>query len=143
MSIALYTDHSRMIIPNWLSLGGTIIGVTVHALMDGWSGVGFSLIGMLGLLLLLLIVYAAKGVEAGDVKLFAGLGALAGLEVGFTSFLYSIFAAAVVGLLIFFWKVRRRGTSDHYVSLKRMQFPFMYAVVPGFVLTFLSMEVLP
>lgn len=144
---AFYTDHTRMMIPNWLTGSGILIGVMLHAIRDGWDGLLYALTGMGGSLVIMLLIYACRGVEAGDVKWFAALGAIGGLELSFTSLVYSLTAAALVGLgILGVRKLRAARVTNEEANHQeakggRIQFPFMYAVLPGVILTFIMLEV--
>lgn len=135
--IAFYTDHTRMIIPNWLTASSALTGLLIHGVASGWSGLKMSLIGLAGSFLISFVIYLCKGFEAGDVKLFAAFGAMGGLEFSFTGLVHSLVIAAVVGLFIHFFRYIRKSGIRH----TRIEFPFMYAVLPGLAVTFLTMEV--
>lgn len=146
-AIAFYTDHTRMMIPNWLTGSGILAGVMLHALRDGWDGLIYAMLGTGGSLAVMLLIYVCRGVEAGDVKWFAALGAIGGLELSFTSLVYSLTAAAVVGLAILSvrklktYKATNESGNQQEAKGDRIQFPFMYAVLPGLLLTFIALEV--
>jgi len=137
-AIAFYTDHRWMMIPNWLTVSAALTGLSVHAITDGWSGVKLSLIGCVGSLLLSSVIYICRGFEAGDVKLFASFGAIGGLEFSFTGLVHSLVIAAAVGIVILF--IRKLLHKKH-VRGTRIEFPFMYAVLPGLILTYIITEV--
>jgi Flp pilus assembly protein protease CpaA len=80
--IAGWTDWRSRRIPNWLTVPGLLIGVSVNALIGGWAGLKTSLLGAgLGLLLLLLPFVFLRSLGAGDWKLAGALGAFVGWEV--------------------------------------------------------------
>lgn len=141
--IAFYTDHTRMIIPNWLTLSAAAAGVALHAVDAGWDGLKVSLVGLVGSFLITFIIYLCKGLAAGDVKLFASFGALGGLEFSFTGLVNSLVIAALVGTCILIMRrMRREPSADAGGNGKtRIEFPFMYAVLPGLILTYVTMEV--
>jgi len=139
VAIAFYTDHTRMIIPNKLTLGMTLIGLVLHTVFDGLQGLMHAFIGMVGSLAALLVIYLCRGVEAGDVKLFAAFGAIGGLTVSLTALVYSLVIAAAVGIIVLLTRKLRNRSKDN--AGQRIQFPFMYAVLPGFILTWVAMEV--
>lgn len=138
--IAFYTDHTRMIIPNWLSACGSIAGLLVHTVAFGLHGLAQSLIGLSIAMFCMLILYSCKGVGAGDVKLFAAYGAIGGWEISLYGLIYSLVAAAIGGLLLIGWKVIKAKSFRGMIG-RRLQFPFMYAVLPGFLLTYWLLEV--
>ncbi len=139
--IAFYTDHTRMIIPNRLTITMAMTGLGLHAIMSGPDGIARSFIGLFGSLAALLVIYLCRGVEAGDVKLFVALGAIGGLEVSLSVLVCSLVIAAAMGIFVLVARRVRDGGRDQ--SGRRVQFPFMYAVLPGFILTWVMMEVPP
>jgi prepilin peptidase CpaA len=74
---AAYTDLKWRRIPNWLTLPALPVGLIAQTVYgDGfWQGLGGALAGFLALLPLFLV--GAGG--AGDVKLFAAVGAFVGI----------------------------------------------------------------
>jgi len=139
VAIAFYTDHTRMIIPNKLTVSMTLIGMVLHAIMDGWQGLLHAVIGMIGSLAMMLAIYLCRGVEAGDVKLFAALGAIGGLTLSMTVLVYSLVIAAAIGIIVL--AIRKLRSRSEAKSGQGLQFPFMYAVLPGFILTWVALEV--
>jgi prepilin peptidase CpaA len=152
---ALVTDLRRSVIPNKLTglFGG--LGLIGHGAFHGWQGLLFSAVGALSGFLVMLVLYAMRGVGAGDVKLFAAIGSLTGWSIMLHILMYAVLIAGAVGTV---WlmhlqlkKVRRflrlRPSSAPYglASLlygprpagKRepLQFPFMLAVAPAVLLT--------
>src|SRR5204863_2024698 len=76
----------------------------------GWEGLGWSLVGTVIGLALLLPAYAIGGMGAGDVKLLAGVGAW----IYGTHTVYAFAVAAVVGALLAIGMVLvRRGWKKH------------------------------
>lgn len=89
-AIAAVTDLRARVIPNWLTLPCAVAGVGVGAYTDGASGAARTLLGIFLCGLPPLVLFRRGALGGGDVKLFAGLGALlgarAGLEVELASF---------------------------------------------------------
>jgi prepilin peptidase CpaA len=94
--IAAVIDGWRLRVPNRLTYPLIIGGWLYGAAYFGWQGLGWSLLGTLVGLALLLPAYAIGGMGAGDVKLLAGVGAW----VGAGDMLYAFVATALVGGLI-------------------------------------------
>jgi prepilin peptidase CpaA len=100
---AAVTDMRTGLIPNWL----TFPVIAGAPLVHGWlSGPGALLRSLLALLLCGLVPYLMfrrGGMGGGDVKLFAAVGAVAGLGAGLQIELVSMLLACVwgLGLLVF------------------------------------------
>ena len=81
--VAMLHDWKTRKIPNYLTLGGIVFGIVIHAATGGLKGAGFSLLGA-GMCLVLPAIQFARGeMGGGDVKLFAAVGAIVGPSVGF------------------------------------------------------------
>lgn len=151
---AVYWDVRYKKIPNWLSVGGAVVGLGYHIVVGSWSGLAFSLAGLCVAGLLFLILYLFRAVGAGDVKLFAAIGAVAGTQFVLYCAMYSIFYAGVIAVLILLftrtflkkmwqavWRVfsafiaKDPGILEEYKQKESTRFAFMYAVVPGVLTT--------
>ncbi|WP_312894901.1 A24 family peptidase [Paenibacillus eucommiae] len=148
--LAFISDVKRSLIPNVLTGSAAAAGVVYHSVFDRWDGFLYSMIGLIAGFLLLLILYLFRAIGAGDVKLFAAVGAMMGAGFVWQSMMYSLVYAGLIGflLLIFRKKVsetvgKMAGWLFSIIALKSfsmiknakeqelMQFPFMYAVAPG------------
>lgn len=98
---AAVTDLRHRRIPNLYTFSAAGVALAAHALAGGWGGLLFSLAG-LGLgMALLLPMYAARGMGAGDVKLLGAVGAALGPLGVFNAFLFSALAGlAYLGILL-------------------------------------------
>lgn len=159
MAVAFYTDVTKKKIPNAVSVPAALIGIGYHAAASGWTGLIFACIGTLASFLPLLLLYAFGGVGAGDVKLFAAVGAIAGTEYGLYCLMYSIVYGGVIGLVMLtvrkelhrrIWSTLRSyfcalvyrtslDASEAGGTTERLRFPFMYAVLPGALTAYLYM----
>jgi Flp pilus assembly protein protease CpaA len=81
--VAMLHDWKTRKIPNYLTLGGILFGIAIHALTGGMKGAGFSLLGAAMCVVLPAIQFARGDMGGGDVKLFAAVGAMVGPSVGF------------------------------------------------------------
>lgn len=112
--IAAVLDQRSGRIPNWLSAGVLVIGVSVSAwsayVANGTSGaatsVGMSALGAVGAGLVPLVLYRLRAIGAGDVKLFIAIGAALQLKRGLEVEL----AAFVVGAVLAQVKLAWEGT---------------------------------
>jgi prepilin peptidase CpaA len=85
-------------IPNWLTLAGLIAGFSCHCYLGGWAGLlvaaeGFGLGGGI-----YFVLYMLRGMGAGDVKLMAALGSIAGPMSWFILFLATSILGGVVAV---------------------------------------------
>ncbi len=99
--VAAVIDGYALKVPNWLTftmiLSGWLYGTMAPPAGAGWyAGLGWSLLGTLVGLALLLPMYAIGGMGAGDVKLLAGVGAWVGASHTF----YAFCVAAIVGAVL-------------------------------------------
>lgn len=154
IAVAFVIDARKSLIPNKVTICGTMIGFVFHAFTEGWSGVLFAGIGAITGFTALLLLYFFGALGAGDVKLFAAIGAIMGFTFVVQSMLYAILCAGIIGLFLLFIRKQMINTGHKLatwlVSIavcqdmgsllgmkhqKNMKFPFMYAVVPGVALT--------
>ena len=78
LGTAVATDLRLSRIPNWLTFPVMMIGLCMHAWMNGEAGMVFSLAGLGVGLALFLILHLSGNIGAGDVKLMAAVGTLVG-----------------------------------------------------------------
>jgi prepilin peptidase CpaA len=104
--IAGWTDWRSRRIPNWLTVPGFLLGVSVNVLVGGWAGLKTSLLGAgLGLLVLLPFVFL-RSLGAGDWKLAGALGAFVGWPALADLLMGSVFVAGVMALVLVIYKRR-------------------------------------
>jgi prepilin peptidase CpaA len=77
LSAAIYDFRFRRI-PNWLNLSGLILGFGLNLFCFHWRGPLISIEGLLIAAAIYLPLYMLRGMGAGDVKLMAAVGAIAG-----------------------------------------------------------------
>ncbi|MFB5674407.1 prepilin peptidase [Paenibacillus terreus] len=159
LAAALVTDLRSMKIPNKLTLPAALGGLAVHAVSGGWEGMLFACAGLGTGFALLLVMYWMGAVGAGDVKLFAGIGAWTGAAFVFQSAIYSVMFAGVIGLLIVLWKreavlrlrrvlfnlggflIFRGGNPFKAGRESQLRFPFMVAVIPGVISAYVYLSI--
>lgn len=111
--VAAVIDGYKLKVPNWITFPMIISGWVVSTMSFGLEGLGWSLIGTLVGLALLLPAYAIGGMGAGDVKLLAGVGAW----VGGTITLYAFCVSAIIGGVIAVGMVLyRKAWHKHYAQ---------------------------
>ncbi|MBZ5723703.1 MAG: A24 family peptidase [Acidobacteriia bacterium] len=98
-------------IPNWLTVSGVLIGLALNTFLDPvWPGLRFSLKGLgLGFAVYFLL-YALRAMGAGDVKLMAAVGALAGWEDWVGILLVTSIIGGVAGLILVATRGRMKST---------------------------------
>lgn len=103
---------------------------------------------------MVLVLYAIGALGAGDVKLFAAIGAIMGVMFVVQTLVYAILWAGLIGLFLLLFQRKIRTTSrklagwlfsilvlkrfETFFELKQqknIKFPFMYAVFPAVAVT--------
>ncbi|MGC5776209.1 prepilin peptidase [Paenibacillus pabuli] len=152
---AFVTDVRSMKIPNRLTIPVTAAGFLAHIISGGWEGFLFSAVGFAVGFGVLLLMYMIGAVGAGDVKWFGGMGAWTGLAFGVHVIIYSVLYAGAIGLVILLFRrdsaKRIRGMAGNLAGFfmlgslklvnkeKTLKFPFMLAVLPGFISAYFYM----
>jgi prepilin peptidase CpaA len=109
-AIAAIFDIRYRRIPNWLVLAGIIVGFSWNVYSSGWSGLLHSSEG-LGLgFVLYFPLYLIRARGAGDVKLLAAVGAVAGPGNCFWIVLLTAILGGVIALLLLIFRGRVRQT---------------------------------
>lgn len=100
-SLACYFDLRYRRVPNWLTIGGAVVGLIVNAAGGRlWPAAA----GLLAGFLILLVPYLFGGVGAGDVKLLAAFGVILGPPV-----LRGTLIGVILGGLGALWLKGREG----------------------------------
>jgi prepilin peptidase CpaA len=97
---AALVDAARRKIPNGISLGTAAAGVALAATGTSGVSVSSSILGFFFGFLLMLPGHLLGSTGAGDVKLFAGAGAVAGVEQIIPAFLLTAIAGGVFAVFI-------------------------------------------
>lgn len=111
---AAVTDWRSGLIPNWLTLPAMVAAPIVHGFVDGLRGLVLSVLGLLVCGLVPYLLFRKQAMAGGDVKLFAAVGAVAGLYVGIEAELLAFIFAAVFSLGRLAWRgklLRTMGNS--------------------------------
>lgn len=87
-------------IPNWLTFGGSALGLVISTFLGGVTGAGLHLLGWSVGLAIFLPVFVLDGLGAGDVKLMACLGAWLGPIGVLWTALYAAIAGGVLALVV-------------------------------------------
>jgi prepilin peptidase CpaA len=98
-------------IPNWLTVGGVVLGVALNTVIGPpEAGLGFSLAGLGVAFGIYLALYALRAMGAGDVKLMAAIGALVGWERWFGIFFVTALIGGVMALILLLARRRLKQT---------------------------------
>ncbi|MBL8216854.1 MAG: prepilin peptidase [Bryobacterales bacterium] len=101
---AAATDLRNRRIPNSLTVGGVVAGLVLNLGINGMIGARASLLGLALGFVVLLPPFLLRGGGAGDVKLMAAVGALAGPLNTFSIFILTAIFGGVLALALLFWK---------------------------------------
>ena len=99
-SLACVTDLRTRRIPNVLTFGAALAGLTYQAVSGGVDGLGNAALGWLAGALIFVIPFALGGLGGGDVKLLAALGAWLGPQQILWLALYAGVAGGAMALVV-------------------------------------------
>lgn len=116
VATAAVSDLRTRRLPNWLTVPAFAAAVLAHTVVNGFTGLGFALLGFATGFGILLILWLIGGGGGGDVKLMGALGAWLGSSLIIAVFLTStaLAAATTVAILLAgmlsrgYWHVHRR-----------------------------------
>lgn len=106
---AIFDVKSRRI-PNLLTLPAILLGLLLHLIVGGWhqlalAGLACAICGSI-----FLIFWLAGGMGAGDVKLMAAVGCLAGLPSVAWLLISTALAGGVMAIALALWRGRFKET---------------------------------
>lgn len=104
LSLALYQDIKIQKIKNIVTFPIALTGFAVNFLQWGPVGTLVSLKGWLVPVAVLIVFYYINVMGAGDIKLFAAIGAVMGLRFAMYSFVYSVFAGGVIAVMLLIFR---------------------------------------
>ena len=115
--VATFTDIRWRRIPNWATVPGFFLGLTLNVAHGGWAGLKTSVLGAgLGLLLLFPFV-VLRSLGAGDWKLAGAVGSLLGPGTLTDLLLMSVFVAGLMAIALVIYKRRVWETMRNLKSL--------------------------
>ncbi len=103
---AAVIDGLKLRVPNWLTFHLLAGGLAFSTWNGGWPGLAASLQGAGLGLALMLPLYTIGGMGAGDVKLFAGVGAWVGPVATFWAFVTGVEVGGLMALAMIAWSGR-------------------------------------
>jgi len=104
------TDIKSRRIPNLITGPAILAGLLLHLSLDGWRGLLTSLAAGLICGAIFLIFYLAGGMGAGDVKLIAAVGCLAGLSNTAYLLVLTSLAGGAMGIVFALMRGRLKET---------------------------------
>src|SRR5947199_6184792 len=114
--VAAVIDGYKLKVPNWITFPMILSGWAVNLAMFGWPGLGWSLLGTVVGLALLMPAYAIGGMGAGDVKLLAGVGAWVWGTVTFYAFAVSAIIGGVIAVaMVLFGRTWHKHQSQFWM----------------------------
>lgn len=150
-------DVQQHRIPNRLTYPTMVAGVLLHTYSQGWKGTKTSLAGFLLAGGIVFLFYVVNAMGAGDLKLFAALGAMVGPSYGLKIVLTSAVAGGVMAVVYALYRGRLRSTLLNVGSVlkfhawagvqahpelnldnpKALRMPYGLAIATGTLYTFL------
>ncbi|HEY2411042.1 MAG TPA: A24 family peptidase [Pirellulaceae bacterium] len=119
--VAAVIDGFELKVPNWVTFPFIVSGWIYSTLAFGWEGLGWSLLGMVVGLALLLPLYAIGGMGAGDVKLLAGVGAwIYGMHTAYAFSVSAIVGAALAVAMVLATRAWKRHAAQFMVILNEI-----------------------
>jgi prepilin peptidase CpaA len=109
--VAAVIDGWKLKVPNWITFPLVLSGWIYSTAYFGWEGLGWSLLGTVVGLALLLPAYAIGGMGAGDVKLLAGVGAWMWSTTTLYAFCVSALVGGAIAIVMVLW---RRDWYHHF-----------------------------
>src|SRR5205085_4465981 len=105
---AIYDIRYRKI-PNWLTVGGVLLGLAINfGIGPPEGGIVFALEGFIAGFGVYLFLYVLRAMGAGDVKLMAAVGSMVGWQNWFGIFLITAVVGGVLSIVVSLAK-RRLG----------------------------------
>ena len=119
-SIAAVTDVWKYRVYNALTLPLFLSGMVYQAVCGGWESLGSGLLGASFGFLALILPYLMGVMGAGDVKLFAGVGARLGYPITIKVFVVSVFVAGIYAAVLIIWRDNGKNIAVSRVLFHRL-----------------------
>jgi len=111
------TDLRSRRIPNWLTVAGAVSGFGFHAWRAGSEGLGFAGMGFGAAFGIYAVLFLLRGMGAGDLKMMAAMGAIAGWSNWLLLFVLSAVIGGMVALIVI---VARGRVGQTWRNLRRL-----------------------
>jgi prepilin peptidase CpaA len=112
----VYDVRSRRV-PNFVTLPAICFGLLLHFTLGGWGELGSALAAGLICGLVFLVFYLAGGMGAGDVKLIAAVGCIAGLSFVGQLLIYTSLSGGVMAIGLALYRRQLKNTIFNVWSL--------------------------
>ena len=106
---AVFDIRSRRV-PNFVTLPGILCGLLLHLLAGGWVQLGSAALAGLICFGIFLLFWLAGGMGAGDVKLMAAVGCLAGLPNVGNLLVSTALAGGLMAIVMAVWRGKAKET---------------------------------
>jgi prepilin peptidase CpaA len=119
LGAAVYDVRYRRI-PNWLTVGGVVVGLSINTFMGrmnvspGWPAFRFSVAGLVIGFGAYFLLYALRAMGAGDVKMMGAVGAMVGWENWFGIF---VITAIIGGAMAFILVVAKKRFTKTFFNV--------------------------
>ncbi|HEX3032558.1 MAG TPA: A24 family peptidase [Bacillota bacterium] len=100
LALALIDDIREHRIRNKVTIPTAVLGMGINLVEGGTGGLVEAVVGWLVPVIVLLVFYLTKLIGAGDIKLFAAIGAVMGLHFVLASFIISIWFGGAIALVL-------------------------------------------
>ncbi len=115
--VAATTDWRTGHIPNWLTLPLVAAGPILYGMVGGLDGLLGSLLAIAVCSMVPVLLFWRGGMHGGDVKLFAAIAALVGLEIGIEAQFLTFVVATIYALGRLAWDGRMLRTMSNVAFL--------------------------
>jgi prepilin peptidase CpaA len=112
----VYDVKSRRV-PNFLTLPAICFGLILHFVVGGWSQLGSAAAAGLLCGLIFLVFHLAGGMGAGDVKLMAAVGCIAGFSYIGQLLIFTSLAGGVMAVALALYRGRLKNTLVNICAL--------------------------
>jgi prepilin peptidase CpaA len=143
LAVAVYFDLKNRKIPNALVIFSFVCSMALCFFIEGRDSLSSAFTSLLLSFALLLPIYLAKIIAAGDFKLFVALSPMLTVNGTLEVFIHSILWAAILGLI---WMYRQGVLKNVFLNIKNIfsktsrpnsaqlhKIPFATAMFAGFI----------